>query len=73
MPVEGNSGTNEAHGRMCYLRERVASAQHGPLYWHLLFISVDVEFLCMEYGNQQTRSTSYRVLSNCWYMCIETD
>lgn len=48
-------------------KETLASAQRGPLFWHLLFMSMDVAFLCMEYGNLQT-STSYRVLSNGWYV-----
>lgn len=49
-------------------KETLASAQLGPLFWHLLFMSLDVAFLYMEYGNLQTRSSSYRVLSNGW--CI---
>lgn len=41
-------------------------------FWHLLFISMNVEFLCVEYGNQQI-STVYRVLPNGWCIYIETD
>lgn len=34
-------------------KETLASAQLGPLFWHLLFMSMDVAFLYMEYGNLQ--------------------